>query len=207
MATKLPPGVVSRIANHLVASSKEVARALPSSKGGETDLQLQTARTEAYTYFTVPGPTALLYSAENWVKIKLTLETAGPVSVGQRAALTPVLGGKGRLLDTSVEYETTIARGTRFYIAAETINRVSVTIEPIPWLEQIDADGRSNAASIREAIGGAAAGIINAILGLKSGAATTSTGGRTTDEVLRAPSIPQGRGLMPRLTSITRRSR
>jgi len=106
------------------------------------------SKTDIYTYFTKPtGVTELLYSAEDWVRINLQLETAGPVAVGTRDSVTPVLSGKGVLLpnigDTSFEF--ILARGNRLWIASESINRVKVVIEPIPFLEKIlrSVDGLS----------------------------------------------------------------
>jgi hypothetical protein len=122
-----------------VSTDRGVAQpgAQPSSRTGTGE-----NRTQSYTYFTrQPSPgesTPILYNGDRlWVKVKLTLETAGPVAVGQNSQLSPVLSGKGTLLQTNVEREFTIAKGTRLYIQATGVNRVSVTIEPLPWLEQI----------------------------------------------------------------------
>lgn len=95
--------------------------------------------TDIYTYFTKPtGESELLYSAESWVKIELALETAGPVSVGTRESVVPVLSGKGILLESDGEpIEFVMPRGNRLFIASESINRVKVIIEPIPWFEQL----------------------------------------------------------------------
>jgi len=95
--------------------------------------------TDIYTYFTrSTGENELLYSAEAWVRITLVLETAGPVAVSTRESVIPVLSGKGILLDPSrIPSVFTIPRGNRIFISAESINRVKVFIEPIPWLEQI----------------------------------------------------------------------
>jgi hypothetical protein len=184
---------IQAIAQNLAATSKEAARALPLSKGGETPLQLQTHRTEVYSYFTAAdGETALLYSAENWVRIKLTLETAGPVSVGTAAELAPVLGGRGRLLDTSVEYEVYLARGTRFYVVADTINRLSVTIEPIPWLEQISQDVGAALANVAGTVGQVGAAIVRAIRG------NIASAPKAPD----LPCPPPSANLLPRLTSL-----
>ncbi len=116
---------------------KEIARAIPRAKEGEPEIQFQAYHTQIYTYLTEVGGTRLLYSAEGFITLRLTLENAGPVSVGTSRDLAPVLSGKGILLETDVEYQTTLAKGDRFYITAETVNRVKVTIEPIPFLQQI----------------------------------------------------------------------
>ncbi len=96
-------------------------------------------KTDIYTYFTVPtGITELLYSAESWMRVELVLETAGPVAVSTRDSVTPVLSGKGILLEPDGEpIEFIMPKGNRLFIAAESFNRVKVIIEPIPWLEQI----------------------------------------------------------------------
>ena len=163
-----PRSIVAAVSRTLASTSKEAARALPDSKGGETAKQLQTYRTEIYTYFTVPdGDTQLLYSAENWVRIKLTLETAGPVAVGQSATLNPVLSGRGRLLDTDVEFEAYLPKGTRLFVVSESVNRISVTIEPVPWLEQLANQQESTTAQIVGAIHSVGAAIVAAIGALK----------------------------------------
>ena len=96
--------------------------------------------TEIYTYFTIPdGRTKLLYSAENWVRIELQLETAGPVAVSTRQDVSPVLSGKGILLpptlDLSIDF--VLPKGDRVFIVAEAVNRVKFIVEPIAWQEQI----------------------------------------------------------------------
>lgn len=95
-------------------------------------------RNEIETYFTQPqAGTVLLYSAEEFVRARLTLRTAGPVAVGTREELAPVLSGRGIQLVPNDEYEVVIPAGQRLYIISEAVNRVNFTIEPIPWLEQI----------------------------------------------------------------------
>ncbi len=153
----------------LGAAAKIAEIAIPNAKGGEART-LQTYRTEIYTYFTeVSQGQQLLYSAENWVRIKLTLETAGPVAIGTSAQIAPVLSGKGRLLDTAQEYEIYLARGTRVYVAAESVNRISVTIEPIPWMEQLSAEIVSVAAAVSAAAGAISMAIVKALGQMQSG--------------------------------------
>jgi hypothetical protein len=96
-------------------------------------------RTDIYTYFTQPtGVSELLYSAETWVRLELALETAGPVAIGTRESVVPVLSGKGVLLSPAGEpLEFIMPKGNRLFIAAEAVNRVKVIVEPIPWLEQL----------------------------------------------------------------------
>jgi hypothetical protein len=88
--------------------------------------------TEIQTYFTKIGATRLLFSANFWCTVILTLETAGPVSAGTRESLTPVLGGSGVLLDTGDEQKWKLAKGDRIFITAESINRVKFIVEPLP---------------------------------------------------------------------------
>lgn len=97
-------------------------------------------RTYVSTYFTKisADETQILYNGDRqWAKVKLTLETAGPVAVGVVQKITPVLSGKGIDLTTDVEVEIPVAKGTRLYIASTAVNRVKVIVEPSPWLEQI----------------------------------------------------------------------
>ena len=193
--------VIANVASQLASSSKEAARALPDSKGGETPKSLQMYRTEVYSYFTRPtAETDLLYSAENWVRIKLTLETAGPVAVGTSHSLAPVLSGRGRLLDTGVEFECFLAKGTRFYVTSQTVNRISVTIEPIPWLEQISGDMAMMLGLIAGRIGQIGNAIVGAIGGLRGG----SSSAPKIDESSPVPCPPRGIGA-PRLTPIIRK--
>jgi hypothetical protein len=115
----------------------------PEPGAGQTSAQTTT---EASTYFTKgDGETHKLYQADRlWVTVTLTLETAGPVSVGFRSAITPVLSGKGQLLATGVPTKFVVAKGNnQLYIASTSVNRVKVTIEPLPWLEQITATARA----------------------------------------------------------------
>lgn len=99
--------------------------------------------TDTYTVLTsigVPknGQTPILYNGDRlWARVTVTLETAGPVAIGTRANLAPVLSGKGALLQTAVPVTFTIGKGSRLYYLAGNINRVTVQIEPVPWLEQI----------------------------------------------------------------------
>jgi hypothetical protein len=101
-----------------------------------------TGKTETYTHFTQPTGTHLLYAPlAGWFLVRLILENAGPVSVGTKQELQPVLNGAGVLLPTGIERRITIGAGDRLYIAATAINRVSVIIEPFAWLEQIYRKG------------------------------------------------------------------
>jgi hypothetical protein len=103
---------------------------------GEPSIPAATGRAEVHTYFTKPGGSHLLYQAESWVRLRLMLGTAGPVAVGSRDYVAPVLSGKGILLPENVEITFPLLKGNRVYIAAAAINRVRVIIEPIPWGDQ-----------------------------------------------------------------------
>jgi len=192
MPIPLVKTAIQQISAQLASSSKEAARALPDSKGGETPLQLQAFRTDISSYFTfADGQTHLVYSAENWVRVKVTLETAGPVSVGTSQEISPVLGGRGRLLNTGQEYEAYLARGTRFYVASDTVNRLSLTIEPIPWLEQMTADLVGAVGNVAATVAAVGTAIVRAIRG---------PGPQQQPQGLPCP--PPSRGLLPRLTSL-----
>ena len=218
LPSPLNRAMIARVSNELAQKSKTAEIALPDSKGGETPKQLQTYRTDIYTYFTEStSETQLLYSAENWVKIKLALQTAGPVAVGTIASLAPVLSGHGILLDPDAEpFEAFLPKGTRFYITSETVNRISVTIEPVPWLEQIDLDNIASQNGTRNAVISIGRDIVNALGNLLQGKVPEPAAARVTTPALmpgRAPPPPTiGRiptlpllGRIPRLTGLRRR--
>jgi hypothetical protein len=196
-----PPRISLPSALRTLARTSKIADiALPDSKGGETPKTLQTYRTEIYSYFTTPTDTSeLMYSAENWVRIKLTLETAGPVAVGTSEQISPVLSGKGRLLNTDVEFEAYLAKGTRFYITSQTVNRISVTIEPVPWFEQISNEIIETAALVAKASRTAGESIVNAIFRLTGDAPPTSSSGQTMAQQ-PTPTLP--RQMAARLTRV-----
>lgn len=172
--------------------TNEQRRALPSSRGGEEPGQLQTWRTDAFTIFTdASGRTVELYAAEQWVRIKLSLETAGPVAVGPRADLAPLLSGQGILLDTDETYETYVPKGTRFYYIAETVNRLQITVEPVPWMEQIDYDIVGVRSAIESGFKMLAGTLLQALqsMGAIKPPPTTPSGQRVAD----LPNCPPGR--------------
>lgn len=120
------------------------SRAVPQVPAAGDTISAGANRTQTYTYFTaITGTGAdipILYNGDRlWARVKLTLETAGPVVVGEKSQILPVTSGKGRQLPTGREVEYVISKGTKLYIASTTVNRVSVTIEPLAWLEQIFA--------------------------------------------------------------------
>lgn len=109
----------------------------PAVQSGQSEY-----RYEANTYFTkvpvVGEPPQIIYNGDRlWARITLTLETAGPVAVGQNQQLTPVLSGKGQLLQTNVPTVFNVGKGNKIYVAATTVNRIKVCVEAIPWLETI----------------------------------------------------------------------
>jgi len=94
-------------------------------------------KTDVYTYFTAPGGTSLLLSLPHWSLVTLRLESAGPVTVGTREDLRPVGSGKGRLLPSNEDVKIVMVPLTRLYISADSLQRVSVQVEPYPWLFEI----------------------------------------------------------------------
>lgn len=146
--SKLPPNLVARRTPRPLGA--------PISKIGNISLDRNVAqspeparivgqgehRTFVDTFFTrVPiagEDTDVIYNGDNmWAKVTLTLETAGPVVVGNLSGITPVLSGKGQLLETDQPTTFTIAKGTRLYVAATGINRIKRVVEPFPWLETL----------------------------------------------------------------------
>jgi hypothetical protein len=118
-------------------------------------------RIEVSTYLTKAGGSFVLYNGDRmWARVTLTLKTAGPVAVGQHANLTPVLSGRGQLLETGRATFFDIAKGNRLYIAATGVNPVSMVVEAYPWLETLTG------------LAGAASGVVPA------GAATMLSSGK-----------------------------
>lgn len=135
---KPPTQTSSKIGGLKTLGNRAIAAVLAPSEN------IAAQRSEATTYFTKvpqPGePSTVLYSADRlWTRVKLTLETAGPVAVGFKSQISPVLTGKGQLLETGKEMVFDVAKGNRLYIAATAVNRVKFTTEPLPWFEQIVA--------------------------------------------------------------------
>lgn len=120
------------------------SRAQATAQPPSTSIGQGSNRSQIYTYFTKPPvvgeDTPILYNGDRlWARVTLTLETAGPVAVGTASQITPVLSGRGQLLETGLPLVFDIAKGTKLYIAATSVNRVKVSIQPLPWLEQITA--------------------------------------------------------------------
>ena len=97
--------------------------------------------TEMYTFFARPvtdGRFVVLYNGDRQAaEVILTLETAGPVAVATKQQLDPVLSGKGQQLETGVPLSFNISKGNRIYVAATSISRIKVTIQPVLWQEMI----------------------------------------------------------------------
>ena len=119
-----------------VAQTTMRAEAAAKVPMGLPDIPVASGRTEISTYFTKPGGDFLLYQAEGWVRLRLMLETAGPVAVGSRDAVAPALSGKGILLPRDVEITFPLTKGNRIFITSGAVNRVRFIIEPIPWADQ-----------------------------------------------------------------------
>lgn len=93
--------------------------------------------TNMYTFFSVPGDNTQVFSASGWARVRLLLSSAGPVDVSTRQNVTPVLSGRGITLFTGIEAEFVLGPADRLYAASAAVNRINVTIEPIPWLKSI----------------------------------------------------------------------
>ena len=96
--------------------------------------------TEIYTFFARPptdGQLPVLYNGDRqYAQVILTLETAGPVAVSTKQQILPTLSGKGQLLETGVPLSFFLAKGNRIWVSTTSLNRVKVTVQPVPWLEQ-----------------------------------------------------------------------
>jgi hypothetical protein len=129
-ARKLTPLSKAALTNRNVAS---VQAPSPTVAGAEL-------HTEIYTYIAKPpvdGQLPVLYNGDRqYAQVILTLETAGPVAVSTKQQILPVLSAKGQLLETGVPLSFFLAKGNRLWVAATSINRIKVTVQPIPWLEQ-----------------------------------------------------------------------
>lgn len=89
------------------------------------------------TYFTKVGETDLFYTAQKWIDVNVTLRTAGPVAMGNKADLLPVLSGRGVLLVPDETVRFSMAKGDLLYFASETINRISIIVQEPAWQQGI----------------------------------------------------------------------
>lgn len=130
-----PSPQIAQVIRALQNPNKEQGRGSVSPVGSTAKTQaLPSApiiQANATDVFTTPGPTQLLYSANEWVEVTLILRTVGPVSVGNGANLVPVQSGRGTVLVTNEPVRFTLGRGTRLYAASTAISRLSVLIFPI----------------------------------------------------------------------------
>lgn len=117
-------------------SYKQGFEPLPPGAGVTEDTR-EAGETEIWTVFTRPNTTSLIYSAPTWVRVRLIMQTAGPVAVGNKQEIQPVLSGKGIMLTQDQPIDFALGSGGRLYYAAQSIQRVAVIVEPIPWLERI----------------------------------------------------------------------
>jgi hypothetical protein len=152
---KVPRNLLPSAVNRVVAGLAQPAKSKIGPVAGITERNIAKPstvvseapglgdnRTQVDTYFTTgPRPGEQLpqiYTGDRfWARVTLTLETAGPVSIGNSTKLLPVLGGGGRLLVTNQPVTITVAKGTRLYVASTGVNRIGRVVEPLPWLEQI----------------------------------------------------------------------
>lgn len=133
----------------------EKQRSIPHVSRPSSEVIAPTGQiSDTFSYFTkADGVEYQLYTGDRpWVQVKLLLETAGPVAVATKQKFTPVLSGAGRLLPTGGEVAFTLPKGKVLWIASTSINRVSVTIEPFAWLEQIYAADINEQNATRELI-------------------------------------------------------
>jgi hypothetical protein len=134
MRSAMPPARPS----NLVRPSTRPDSTIAQSPSVGTTQGTSSNKLALSTYITKVGSTDEIYDGSRlWAKITVTLETAGPVAIGTRANLLPVLGGNGVLLDTDVPMTITISKGDKLYIAANAVSRVKIQIEAFPWLEQL----------------------------------------------------------------------
>ena len=140
--SKLPTSIVkpgpgmSKIGPNVSTNNTQGSVQAPSPSFAGAELNA-----EVYTYFARPaadGTAAILYNGDRQhAQVTLTLETAGPVIVGTKQQLYPVTSGKGARLETGVPTTFYISKTNRIWVATSSLNRVSVTVQPVPWLEQI----------------------------------------------------------------------
>jgi hypothetical protein len=145
LGNKLMPPELKKLANELRAPG-EVGRAIPGQvqsvirnapPSGADIVPAAAGLSEVSTRFTKPGENTLLYQAEGWVYINLLMIDAGPVSVGTRDDIAPVLSGKGGLLIQNEIFRFPVRKGQRVFITANTVARVRMTIEAPPFGEQV----------------------------------------------------------------------
>ncbi len=146
--------------------SPEVARALPRAEGNQQPYAMQSDQTDMFDMLTTSvGQSKQFYVTNRWIRVTLTLQTAGPVVVSTRAEVVPVLSGKGTSLVTGQPITFTLPRGSSLYYGCASVQRVSVIIEPVPWANEIAGkiDG------VAGVVGEAARSIVGALQALRRG--------------------------------------
>jgi hypothetical protein len=105
-----------------------------------------TQTSETYTLFTKnttdskASGTATLYPGidSRWTLARLELITAGGmVAIGFKQDINPPQAGKGRLLTAGRPIEIYVPPNQRLYYSADSTQRMAVSFEPLPWLQQI----------------------------------------------------------------------
>lgn len=131
---------------HLIAPTSRTSKIAPASTNRNVATVPEPSdtasaaenRLKISTFFSTAGKTENIYNGDRlWAKVTLTLETAGPVSVGEQADLQPVLSGRGLLLQTGQATVFNVAKGNILYVASASVNRIGVVVEAYPWLEII----------------------------------------------------------------------
>jgi hypothetical protein len=129
-----------------VSTDRNIAQvASPAATTGQSQMRIK-----ASTYFTVPGDAQILYDGSRiWVRVTITLRTAGPVVVGETAQIVPVTSGQGILLVTNQPVVFDLAKSNKLFIAANGLNRVEYLVQPLPWLEEITGTLSTAAGTVR----------------------------------------------------------
>lgn len=96
--------------------------------------------TKIFTY-TSTGVTASsdsqnFVSTDDWTQVRLLLQTAGPMAVSNIINAFPV-GSKGILLSSTVWTNIIVPPASRLYMVSNAPQRVSVVIEPVPYLATV----------------------------------------------------------------------
>jgi len=136
---------------------------LPGVGEAAAKVKNPTSHTQHQTIFTTPGQTRLFVAVQDWARITMTLQTAGPVAIGTSANLLPVLSGNGLLLPTDVPIRFLLPRGDTLYVAANAVNRVSFQVEPQPFYEGL-LQAVGNVGIAVSGVGGAVGQVVGGLL-------------------------------------------
>lgn len=130
--------LVDRYLGGVGGSGAEASRAVAEARVPSPDQRLGNYKTLIQTFFTKPGVETILYQANvPWARLKILLETAGPVVIGTGPGMAPINSGRGALLRTDEELEFDVAAGNKIFIFSTTANRVRLIVQPLPWQEMI----------------------------------------------------------------------